>query len=450
MRPWLLLLTAVAACAPHSSSLLPTVATVPADTALAPATPSAVTEAEPLRTAEDLSALLAEYDHLVATNADALTLQQTRDAVDRMAAQKDAYVSRLFWFTDLEAAKLEAQKTGRPILSLRLLGRLDDELSCANSRLFRLVLYANAEVSSFLRDHYVLYWSSERPVPRMTIDFGDGRAIERTLTGNSIHYVLDARGRLVDALPGLYGPAAFVRGLRQSLEIAQKSAELSDAESARAVAKYHARARWVLTANWKTQLRRVYKDYDAYVDKADLPSPPTWGGNGNLLYASLPASEVNALTVSKADLEAPSLRLLQPEIAVSSDWGDWTKVAKSLRPEHLDARSIALITSKHPRDWSTPDAGELDEAHLAKRLEAFTQRLTEEEARNEFSFHGVIHVHLSRAEEVDWTKANAFVYDRLFMTPSRDSWLGLTPTNALTGISDDGLLAKSAIVVNAL
>ena len=49
-----------------------------------------------------------------------------------------------------------------------LLGRLDEELSCANSRFFRTVLYANAEISAHLREHFVLHWQSVRPVPRIS------------------------------------------------------------------------------------------------------------------------------------------------------------------------------------------------------------------------------------------------------------------------------------------
>ena len=59
----------------------------------------------------------------------------------------------------------------------------------------------------------MLHWQSVRPVPTVTIDFGDGRKLERTLTGNSIHYILDSEARPLDALPGLYGPQAFLRGL---------------------------------------------------------------------------------------------------------------------------------------------------------------------------------------------------------------------------------------------
>lgn len=53
-----------------------------------------------------------------------------------------------------------------------------------------------------LRQSFVLHWESVRPVPKVTIDFGDGRRIERTLTGNSVHVVLDSYGHPVDALPG--------------------------------------------------------------------------------------------------------------------------------------------------------------------------------------------------------------------------------------------------------
>src|SRR5512140_1228498 len=114
-------------------------------------------------------------------------------ALDQICAQKDAHTSRLYWFTDLGAAIAEARRTQRPILSLRLLGRLDEELSCANSRFFRKLLYPVAQINQMLRQHFVLHWESVRPVPKITIDFGDGRRIERTITGNSVHVVLDSQ-----------------------------------------------------------------------------------------------------------------------------------------------------------------------------------------------------------------------------------------------------------------
>lgn len=151
-----------------------------------------------------------------------------QDAVDRVCGVRDCAEIRLFWYTDLEAAKVAARAQGKPILSLRLLGRLDEELSCANSRFFRTVFYKNREVNALLRDRFILHWRSVRPVPRVTIDFGDGTRLERTLTGNSIHYVLDSRGRLVEALPGLYGPEAFRSALQEAARAAHDAASMDD------------------------------------------------------------------------------------------------------------------------------------------------------------------------------------------------------------------------------
>jgi hypothetical protein len=119
------------------------------------------------------------FEALLAAHAGALASPnqlepKVRRALDMVAGQRDAQVSRLFWHTDLEQAKAEAQKLGRPILSLRLLGRLDEEFSCANSRYFRTALYPNREINEVLRDSFVLHWESVRPVPRVTIDYGDG------------------------------------------------------------------------------------------------------------------------------------------------------------------------------------------------------------------------------------------------------------------------------------
>ena len=161
------------------------------------------------------------------------------DVLDRVCGVHDCADIRLFWYTDLDAAKAAARASGKPILSLRLMGRLDEEFSCANSRFFRTVFYNNREINELLRDHYVLHWRSVRPVPKVTIDFGDGNRLEQTLTGNSIHYVLDSRGRLLEPLPGLYGPAAFRSALDRVEQAARTAARLDDAEFARWITARH-------------------------------------------------------------------------------------------------------------------------------------------------------------------------------------------------------------------
>ncbi len=174
---------------------------------------------------------------------DAPESSRVREAVDTVAGQRDGWASGLYWFTDLDAARAEAARTGRRILSLRLLGNLNEEYCCANSRFFRSVLYANQAVAQVLRDRYVLHWKSVRPAPLLTIDMGDGRRIKRTITGNSIHYVLGADGKVIDALPGIYSPAAFLQALEGSRE---KVAGKSEAERR----AWHGREAHILCMEW--------------------------------------------------------------------------------------------------------------------------------------------------------------------------------------------------------
>ncbi len=51
-----------------------------------------------------------------------------REAIAAVAGQRDAHHSGLYWYTDLERAKQASVASGKPILSLRLLGRLDEDL----------------------------------------------------------------------------------------------------------------------------------------------------------------------------------------------------------------------------------------------------------------------------------------------------------------------------------
>jgi hypothetical protein len=148
--------------------------------------------------------------------------RRVADALDQIAGQRDAASSGLYWYTDLDAAKAAARREQKPILSLWMMGKLTDELSCANSRYFRTTLYADERVAEYLRGRCILHWRSVRPVPKITVDYGDGRRLERTITGNSAHYVLDSSGRVVDVLPGLYAPQSFLALLHEALSVAER------------------------------------------------------------------------------------------------------------------------------------------------------------------------------------------------------------------------------------
>ena len=117
------------------------------------------------------------------------------------------------------------------------------------------MLYANREVSKALADGFVLHWKSVRPVPKITIDFGDGRVVERTITGNSIHYVLDCDGNVIDAVPGLYGPEAFLRQTAEAAAVAKKLASVEGENRDAALRQWHTARAAADLREWRDDLR---------------------------------------------------------------------------------------------------------------------------------------------------------------------------------------------------
>ena len=77
------------------------------------------------------------------------------------------------------------------------------------------MLFSNEEVAAAINEKFEPAWESVRPVPRVTIDFGNGKVVRRTLHGNVATYVTSADGRVLDVLPGIYEPATYLNRLRE-------------------------------------------------------------------------------------------------------------------------------------------------------------------------------------------------------------------------------------------
>jgi hypothetical protein len=81
------------------------------------------------------------------------------------------------------------------------------------------VLFSDARVSAFVRDRFVAAWESVRPVPTVEIDFGNGRKVKRTVNGNIATYICAPDGRVIDIIPGLNTPEAYLKDLRYALNL---------------------------------------------------------------------------------------------------------------------------------------------------------------------------------------------------------------------------------------
>src|SRR5215472_14425804 len=319
----------------------------------------------------------------------------SREALDTICAQHDCNSSKLYWHTDIEAAKARARAEHKPILSLRLLGRLDEELSCANSRFFRKLLYPDPRVSAFLREHYVLHWKSVRPVPKVTIDFGDGRVLKKTITGNSIHYVLDSDGRPIDAIPGMVAPQPFLAFISAAEALAKELASLPPTKRESFLKQWHRERLEQTLASWEDDLRKLDRQAKLVSTNADLRA-------GQLERAS--------------EFRWPALAALhRPELAL----GPVTHL-----PTALEASKIAATKA-------------LSETPLLRQLRFLNTAVAEDSVRNEYQLHRRIHEWLSARQYVDVEKLNAHVYPELFLMPLDDPWYGLKPASAYAGLDSD-------------
>jgi hypothetical protein len=369
-------------------------------------------------------------------------------AFDAVGEQRDCSVSRLFWFTDLEQAKAAASASGKPILSLRLLGKLDEEYSCANSRFFRTTLYANAEVSQYLRDHFVLHWQSVRPVPRITIDMGDGRKIERTITGNSIHYILDANGNPIDALPGLYGAKAFLDGLIRAENAEQQAS------------KWNGETREIFLKNFhETRLAEIQQQWARDLAQAGNAGRIT---TSSFIVNATPAPDAATAgrrALGKGLVEMPMLRAFAPPAtdlnhpdAISD--ATWKAVAALHENDAmLDRSAYNLVASKQPHPTAAEAAPRASgksrvESPMVRALQETVDNLqrsiAEDTVRNEYLFHTRIHEWLaSGGANQNLDAFNSRVYSELFLTPDSDPWLGLAPANVFSALDHGGLVQTS-------
>ena len=83
------------------------------------------------------------------------------------------------------------------------------------------MLLLDKDVTAQLQKRYVLSWESVRPVPKATIDFGQGKVLTRTLKGNCVFYVCKPDGTVTDILPGVYTPEDFLAELDSGGPVAE-------------------------------------------------------------------------------------------------------------------------------------------------------------------------------------------------------------------------------------
>ncbi len=102
------------------------------------------------------------------------------------------------------------------------------------------MLFSNEKIARYIDEHFEPAWQSVRPVPTVTVDFGNGVVVTRTLHGNVATYLCSSDGKVLDILPGVYEPETYLMRL-QGYTLLSRYANSAGARRARAMSDYHER-----------------------------------------------------------------------------------------------------------------------------------------------------------------------------------------------------------------
>ena len=349
------------------------------------------------------------------------------ELLDAVAQQRDAAASGLFWETDMDRALAQAQERGVPVLSLRMLGALTDERSCANSRFFRTLLYTDPTLAKFLVEGFVLHWSTERPVPQVEIDFGDGRVLHTTATGNSAHYLLDHEGRVLDVLPGLYDARTFQTRLEEGVRLHA------------AIARHPQRRDALLQAYHRDAARAIEERFARVMDaelRAWMNRAP--GGSND---EPVPALTAQPITVAKARIETPMLSLIDLERRATRREPVEDRLRRLANPIDFSEAARGLVRRDRPQRSDETDASY--EERIAALMKGAAESVAYDTLINEARLHYQIHGWFAAgAAEHDFEAVNARVYRELFATPQSDPWLGLVDDTTYDGLSEAGAIVR--------
>ena len=309
----------------------------------------------------------------------------------------------------------------------------------------------------------MLHWETVRPVPVITIDFGDGRVVRRTITGNSAHYLLDANGRPLDVLPGLYGPAAFEKWLQGSLVLASDWKQLQQGDQQKFLASYHQTQKQALEAAFVADLKAIGYSKSGAAKSEGSPKSNSMLFKSSSLLLSLEiapptAQEAAVGPIGKGLLEIPIVNAItlhprETTLATTTkaldllDHDGWAKIAALHADESLlDLVSRELIRKENP---TATQASRLAvskskvEDPLVRVIRKFQTSMALDSVRNEYLLHRQIHDWFVEGSSTQERQAlNERIYAKLFLTPSSDPWLGLIPADAYSALPNNGLVQK--------
>jgi hypothetical protein len=274
------------------------------------------------------------------------------------------------------------------------------------------------------------------------------------VTGNSIHYVLDADGRPLDGLPGLYGPAAFQEWLLRAESLANECRDARSEEvRSTALAAWHQNRLQAVMSAWAGDLQTV--GLSPQTAASLLAQGAVDVGRGaatpNTPPPAVPAQLAEALTVPKSLVELRPVRMItmnRDALEAATTDEVWTRIAALHQSQaELDESSRALVARERPLAAAATRIAfskrDIESPMLALLFNRLQSNIALDTVRNEYQLHAQLHQwFIDGGVGPTVADLNRRVYAELFLTPDSDPWLGLVSTEVYTGLTNAGIVTE--------
>lgn len=101
------------------------------------------------------------------------------------------------------------------------------------------MLLSDETTAEWLSANFVLSWEMVREPAKVSIDFGSGKKLERTLAGNTAFYLTTSDGTVFDVFPGVYSPQHFKSEVEKSMPLWNQVKAVPARDRAKVVRDWH-------------------------------------------------------------------------------------------------------------------------------------------------------------------------------------------------------------------
>ena len=225
---------------------------------------------------------------------------------------------------------------------------------------------------------------------------------------------------MIDAIPGLYSPSAFLDYLRRGNEMNAALRSIIPAQQSLALMKFR-----------KMNFDRIIAERNKAIETAGVQMTET--KSGSLAILAAPMAVAKAIVVDEYSIIRVYDDFAKFEAGLKFD--DWEKLAKIYSPHpQPDAASVAFIRRQNLKTGLSED----DFKALYAKLDKFIALDT---TRNDFLFHAKLYEWLNQGRGLgDLEALNSRVYDEIFQTPDYDKWLGLYSSDVYTALDGNGII----------